>query len=270
MAAGRGLDHPFFAGRQRPDVIAHRGGDGQWPGETVYAYEQARRIGVDVIEMDVRLTQDGELVLMHNANLKETTGVDKEVRKTTAREVTALAATHGRPDAASLPPEKVKVPTLKEVLEQFSEMRINIEIKDRDFPDAAVEKFCGLIREHARPENVLVASLWHGVLAKVRRLLPEAAISASGVQMIEFRALNNLLHLKSNGVETDALQISSRYGPLTFITRDYIRRAHHVGLPVHGWTVNDPKEMSRLIGIGADGIITDYPSTLLELLGRPS
>ncbi|MCA1616963.1 MAG: glycerophosphodiester phosphodiesterase [Acidobacteria bacterium] len=269
MAAGRGFDHPFFAGGKHPDVIAHRGGNGQWPGETVYAFEQARRLKVDVIEMDVRRTGDGELVLMHNSNIKETTGVDKELSKLTAREVTALPATHGWPDAGDFPPEKVRVPTLKEVLERFSDLRMNVEIKERDLPDESVEKFCNLIKDHGLAEKVLIASLWHGVLSKVRKLLPKAATSASGVQMAEFRALNHLLHLKSNKVETNALQISSRYGPITFITGKYVERAHHAGLPVHGWTVNDPKEMGRLIEIGVDGIITDYPSTLLELLGRP-
>ena len=270
MATGRGFDHPFFAGRKQPDVIAHRGGNGQWPGETVYAYEQARRIKVDVIEMDVRRTADGELVLMHNSNLKETTGVDKRVSDATAREVTALAATHGWPNAGDFPPDKVRVPTLREILEQFSDLRMNIEIKERGFPDESVAKFCNLIKEHGLTEKVLIASLWHGVLSKVRRLLPQAATSASGVEMAEFRALNYLLHIKSNRVQTDALQISSRYGPVTFITRKYLERAHHAGLPVHGWTVNDPEEMSRLTGIGVDGIITDYPGKLLELLGRPS
>ncbi len=79
---GRGRFHPFFQNqRDGPQVIAHRGGAGEWPGETLYALERAVNAGVDILEVDIRYTADDDLVLMHNANVKDTTGVDKLVNK---------------------------------------------------------------------------------------------------------------------------------------------------------------------------------------------
>ena len=95
MPKPRGPKHPFFQTLGKPPrVIAHRGGACEWPGETIYAFEQAVKLGVDMLEMDIRNTSDDDLVLMHNANVKDTTGVDKDVKEMTSVAVQALDAAY--------------------------------------------------------------------------------------------------------------------------------------------------------------------------------
>ena len=261
----RGADHPFFdQGKRGTEVIAHRGGAGEWPGETIYAFEEAVKIGVDVLEMDIRYTSDDDLVLMHNPNLKATTDVDKRVEDLESRNIQQIDAAYWWRQGSAAPPPgaKLTVPRLEDVFRTFPGMRMNIEIKPHHFPIRLIKKFCGLLREYQMTDKVLVASGSHMNLHFFRKICPEVATSASVLEMAAFRVLKNLKY-KPNA---DALQISSRAGPFRFITQDYVEKVHSCGLKVHGWTVNRPEEMGRLISLGVDGIITDYPTTLLKLV----
>jgi len=261
----RGADHPFFGqGKRAIEVIAHRGGAGECPGETIFAFEEAVKIGVDILEMDIRYTADDDLVLMHNADLKATANVDERVKDLKSRDIQHIDAAYWwrRGSAAPPPGAKLTVPRLEDVFRAFPGVRMNIEIKPHYFPIRLIKKFCGLLREYQMTDKVLVASGWHMNLHFFRKVCPEVATSASGLEMAAFRVFKNLKYRPN----ADALQISSRAGPLRFITQDYVDKAHSRGLKVHGWTVNHPEEMGRLISLGVDGIITDYPTTLLKLI----
>jgi glycerophosphoryl diester phosphodiesterase len=261
----RGANHPFFdQGKRVTEVIAHRGGAGEWPGETIYAFEEAVKIGIDVLEMDIRYTSDDDLVLMHNPNLKATTNVDKRVEDMRSEDIQQLDAAYWWRQGNKKPPlgAKLTVPSLEDVFSKFPGMRMNIEIKPHYFPIRLIKKFCGLLGEHKMIDKVLVASGSHMNLHFFRCVCPEVATSASVLEMAAFRTLENLKYTPN----ADALQISSRAGPLHFITQKYVDKVHSRGLKVHGWTVNQPEEMGRLISLGVDGIITDYPTTLLKLL----
>lgn len=267
----KGRSRPFFQeSKLAPEVIAHRGGGGEWPGETIYAFEQAVQIGVDVLEMDIRYTADDRLVLMHNANLKETTGVDKAVKDLSYEEVKELdAAFWWRQAGKVFPPEadaKLKVPGLEDVFkaEALRGVRMNIEIKGFTFPEHLIKEFCRLLREYVVTDKVLVASAWTKHLRRFRRLCPEAATSASVLEMQAFRVLKSFRYRP----DADAMQTMSKLSHVERINREFLDRAREVNLPVHGWTVNKPEEMGRLISLGIDGIITDYPSALLRFLGR--
>lgn len=268
--AGKGRNHPFFGGdgsaANVPEVIAHRGGAGEFPGETIYAFEEADRMGVDILEMDIRYTSDGVPVLMHNSNVLETTGVDKHVKDFTSDQIRQLDAAYTWRRAGKVfpPGAKLGVPRLEDVLRSFPGRRMNIEIKPRRLPAGLIKKLCGLLADFEMTQKVLVASACPSNLFFFRRECPEAATSASVPEMLSFRALKSFGYRP----DCDALQISSKAGPIHFITRKYIDKAHGLGLKVHGWTVNEPEEMRRLISLKADGIITDYPTTLLKLLGR--
>ena len=263
----KGSDHPFFsAGTNIPEVIAHRGGAGEWPGETIYAFEEATKIGVDVLEMDIRYTSDGEPVLMHNRNVLDTTGIDKNVEEFTSDEIQRVNAAFWWKKAGKVfPPDaELEVPKLEKVLKRFGGHRMNIEIKPFMLPTTLIQKFGRLLRDFGMTDKVLVASGCHMNLSRFRREFPEVATSASVREMFSFRVL------KSVGYKPNcaALQLSSKAGPLHFITRKYVDKAHSLDLKVHGWTVNKPEEMGRLIDAGVDGIITDYPTTLLSILNR--
>lgn len=265
----RGGDHPFFVqGRNVPEVIAHRGGAGEWPGETIYAFEEAVKLGVDVLEMDIRYTSDDVLVLMHDESLLETTGVDKRVSDLTSEEVRGLDAAYRWRQAGKVfpPGARLGVPALEEVFQSFPGRRMNIEIKPHGFPLRLIKEFRRLLEKYEMTDKVLVASASDTNLLFFRRECPGVATSASVLEMATFRALKSFRYRP----DADAIQTTSKLGSVHFITRGYVEAVHKVGLKVHGWTVNEQEEMERLIPLGIDGIITDYPTTLLKLLGRLS
>ena len=264
MATKRGKDHPFFKKAENsPEVVAHRGGGGEWPEETIYAFRHAIDLGVDILEMDVQMTSDGELVLMHNEKVDETTngkGKVKNLRWEDLKELNA-AASWGTADEY----KNIRIPRLEDVFKEFPNARMNIEIKQNN--SEVVAKLGDLIMKSGMADQVLVASLWGHILRKFRKLYKEVAISASILQVAGFNSLGTIFD--GDGIPNmDAIQWKSRLiTPL--ITKKFVKRAHDSNLVLHGWTVNDPTEMDRLRELEVDGIITDFPTTLLKILGRP-
>jgi glycerophosphoryl diester phosphodiesterase len=264
MSMTTGANRPFFqSGKNSPEVIAHRGGGGEWPGETLYAFEKAIELGVDILEMDVHRTIDGALVLMHNDSVDETTDGRGRIRDLTLAEIKRLnAGFHWPPEIREL---NIRVPTLQEAFEAFPHQRMNIEIKQRE--PSIVTQFGELIQQHGMTDRVLVASFWDGVLDEFRAEFPEVATSASTPEAIKFYALDDILFAKYRP-DTDAIQADSKASFIHLITRHFVEKAHKLNLKVHAWTVNEPKEMQRMIEVGVDGIITDFPTRLLKILGR--
>jgi glycerophosphoryl diester phosphodiesterase len=269
----KGADHPFFTqAKNHPEVIAHRGGNGQWPGETLYAYEQAMKIGVDILEMDIHTTSDGEIVLMHNSTVNETTNGTGPINNFTLAKLRELNAGYRwSADGGNSFPYRdlaLTVPTLKEVFAAFPQMRMNIEIKQSQ--PSMIAPFCKMLREHKMTDKVLVASFWDGVLKEFRRQCPEVATSASTKELLTFIARNNSLTGGSYKPEADAIQVKEKVVNYPVVTKKFVDRVHarFNKLPVHAWTVNDLNGMNSMIASGVDGIITDYPGPLLALLGR--
>lgn len=259
----------FRAAQSRPEVIAHRGGQGQWPGETLFAFERAAALGVDVLEMDVHSTSDGQLVLMHNDTVDETTEGTGRINSMTLAELKRLdAGFRWTQDGQSFPFRGmgITVPTISEVFTAFPRARMNVEIKQKS--PSIVPQFCDLIRQHRMADKVLVASFWSDVLDEFRRACPEVATSASTPEALRFYALNVVLKGDKYRPNADALQVDSKAKVFPIITESFVSAAHRQGLPLHAWTVNEPEEMRRMISLGVDGIITDFPLRLLEILGR--
>ena len=173
-------EHPFFAHtEQRPLVIAHRGGRGLWPEETMYAFSQAVELGVDVLEMDVYSSSDGVLVLMHNETVNATTNGSGKVYQLTLEELKALdAGYYWTDDGGQSCPYRgqgIQVATLDEVFTAFPDMLFNIEIKQLKPPIA--QPLCTLIREHGLQDRVLVASFYPQVMQEFRQTCSEVVVS---------------------------------------------------------------------------------------------
>lgn len=271
MTTARGWNRPFFeVAENKPEVIAHRGGLGQWPEETLFAFEQALKIGVDVIEMDVHSTADGVLVLLHNDSVDETTDGQGLVNNFKLKELQKLDAGYRwTADAEKTFPFRghdIRVPTLEEIFLSFPHQRMNIEIK-QTAPDI-VEPFAAMIRKHNMQDKVLVASFSQQALTRFRRICPEVATSTSRIELIKFVLISKLLPGAAKAPTADAIQLRSRLSFLPIITKKIVRASHDRGLPIHAWTINDVEEMQRMIALGVDGIITDFPGTLLKELGR--
>lgn len=266
-------EHIYFrqdAGRTL--VIAHRGGAGLWPENTLYAFEHAAALGVDVIETDVRVTKDGELVVLHDEGVERTTDGTGRVGSLTLAELKRLdAAYRFTPDGGRSFPLRdsgISVPTLREVFAALPRMRFNIEPKQGVPPLAA--PLCRMIREQGMTDRVLIASFSGTTLGEFRRECPEIATSAATGEVASFLTLEETGLAASYSPVMQALQVPEHAGSLRVLTRDFVEAAHGRNLRVHAWTVNDEGNMRRLIELGVDGIMTDYPDRLLKVLGRAS
>lgn len=269
-AVRRGSEHPFFMQAAKPtEVIAHRGGAGQWPEETMYAFERAVGLGVDVLEMDVHSTRDCELVLMHDDSVDRTTdGGGRNIGSMTLAEVKELNAGYKwTADGGRTFPFRckgVQVPTLREVFQAFRGRRMNIEIKQSN--PALVARLCRMIREFEMTDKVLVASFDPEALRAFRAQCPEVATSTSKRELINFVFRRNPFAAAS-APEVDAVQIAEQF-LIGRLGDFYLNKAREHKLPLHAWTVNNAREMRRLLGLGLDGIITDYPEMLLQERAR--
>ena len=264
-------EHRYFQNDAgRPLVIAHRGGAGRWPENTLYAFERAGAMGVDVIETDVRATADGELVVIHDESVERTTDGAGPVASLTLAEVKRLdAAYRFSPDGGRSFPLRgrgVVVPTLREVFASLPLMRFNIEPKQAA-PSLAAP-LCRLIREHGMAERVLVGAFNGTTLAEFRRECPEVATSAATGEALSFFAMHEAGLAASYSPVMQALQVPERAGVLHVLTPDFVKAAHGRNLRVHAWTVNDESDMRRFVEMGVDGVMTDYPDRLLKVLGR--
>lgn len=253
-----------------PLVIAHQGGDGLWPSNTLYAFERALELGADVLELDVHRTRDGAFVVIHDATVDRTTDGEGAVRELTLAQVAALDAGYGwSPDGARYPYRGMglRVPTLREVFAAFPGVPVNVEIKPDD-PIVASE-LCALLRREGRTASVMVGSFHDRAMAVFRETCPEVATSAASDDVRGFFVLQTMLLPGLYTPRNEAFQVPVREGGLTIVTPRFVRSAHERNVDVHVWTIDDPSEMRRLLDLGVDGIITDRPDRLLRVLERP-
>jgi len=271
LLADTAAPHPFFTGiKSRPLVIAHRGGKGLWPENTVYAFQYASNMGVDVLEMDLHSTKDGALVMIHDKTVDRTTDGTGDVQSFTLSELKELdAAYHWSPDDGETFPYRgigIEVPTLDEVFAGFKGQHLNIEIKQAQ--PSITKPFCEMIRENQMEEKVLVASFDQETLHEFQGTCPEVATSLGKDDIYTFYIQNLLFMGNLFSPSGNAVQVPEYGGGIHVLTRRFISGAHSRGLEVHAWTINDTYTMQRLLALGVDGIITDYPNLMLALLGR--
>jgi glycerophosphoryl diester phosphodiesterase len=264
-------NHPFFSqNNNRVEVIAHRGGHGLWPENTIYGFKQAIELGVDILEMDVRSTKDSVLVICHDSGVDRTTNGKGQVRDFALKELKTLDAgyTWTNDDGKTHPyrDKNITIPTLAEVFTALPNTRMIIEIKQTE-PDITTA-FGHLIRQHNMTNNVLVASFDSSVLRTFRAQFPEIATSAGLSEGILFYALSRLGLSAAYCPNTQALQIPQKMGPFNTTHPVFLNAAQNHNLKIHYWTVNDPQTMQTLINLNIDGIITIYPDRLIQVLDQ--
>jgi glycerophosphoryl diester phosphodiesterase len=254
---------------RRPLVMAHRGGAGLWPENTAHAFRQAVALGVDVLEMDLHGTSDGALVVIHDATVDRTTNGAGRVSSLKLAELKRLDAGYRwTADGGRTFPFRGKgitVPTLREVLEEFPGARLNVDIKQAQ--PSLVKSFCGMLGERGAKERVTVASFHSSTLAEFRRECAGVKTSAS---MDEVFALASDLQsgrgILAGSAKTRLVQVPENAFGRGWLTAEIVGAAHRGGLELHVWTINDEEAMRRLIALGVDGIMTDYPDKLIALL----
>lgn len=262
-------NHPFFD-QEGVLVIAHRGGRGLWPENTLYAFENAVKLGVDVLEMDVHSTKDGVIVVMHDHTVDRTTNGAGPIQEYSFAELQALDAGYDwTDDEGSTYPyrnQSIVVPKLEDVFTAFPDVLMNIEIKQSQ--PSIVQPLYKMIRDHGMTERVLIASFKMDALHEFRIVAPEIATIAGED---EVRLLHGLSRVFLDGVyspEAEAIQMPEYQGDIHVLTPRFINALRGRNMDVHVWTVNDMDEMRRMLDLGVGGILTDYPDHLLTVLGR--
>ena len=269
--AKRAPDHPYYADNlPYPLVIAHQGGDGLWPGDTMFAFEHAAELGVDVLEMDLHITKEGVLVINHDETVDRTTDSTGEIEAMNLDEIKALDAGYDwSNDNGNTFPYRgmgITIPTLEEVFEAFPGYHMTIEIKTTERSMAM--PFCELIRAYDMQDKVLVASFLDERMEEFREVCPEVATSSARQETTIFVLLSKAFLGRLYSPSFNALQVPEESSGITVMTTQFVSAAHERNLRVEPWTIDDPEQMKQYIEWGVDGIITDRPDLMLEILDR--
>lgn len=256
----------FFS--PEPIIFAHRGDSARFPENTLPAFTSAVELGADVIETDVWRSKDGHFMVFHDETLERITEGAGSVRDHTLAELKCLDAAYNySPDGRGFPfrGKGIAIPTLEEALAAFPGQRFNVELKADDAQQA--DDYCSLIRRLNAGHRVLTASEHTGNLRAVRRLMPEMATSASHREVaVVFFLYKSGLFFAKKAFAPDALQIPEFYRCWHVAAPGLIRRVRKRGIRIHVWTVNREADMRRLLSAGADGIVTDDPRLLRNVI----
>jgi len=247
-----------------PLLVAHRGGSKLAPENTMAAFRRAVDWWrSDMLELDVRLTADGRVVVIHDETVDRTTdGVGPVVDYTldALRDLDAGYRFRDLDGGESFRGVGVEVPTLDELLETFPGMRLNVEAKEARVARPLVD----LIRRHGAEHRVLVAAEFERCRADVTDY--DGPWGASRSHVFGFWAMHRLPGGGPFTPDTDILQVPESWNGLRIVTPAFVRAAHARNLPVQVWTVDDPADMRRLFDMGVDGIQTDRPDLLAQVM----
>ena len=240
-------------------VIAHRGASGVAPENTLAAFRKAVELGAGFIETDLQLSRDARLVGLHDETLDRTTDGRGPVSAKTLEELRRMdAGSWFRPssnhETAHFAGEHI--PTIEEILAfgREHEIGLHLEIKPEG-PSGAEHAIVGALHACGEVARSVVISFDVSTLKRVRQLDP--------LVMTGFLYSDRPADAVTKAVNAGARQLLPR---VDRVTRELVGNAHAHDLKVVAWTANDPEEMQKLIAAGVDGIITDYPDRLVELL----
>lgn len=255
-----------------PLLIAHRGGSGLAPENTLAAFEAANRDwAADMIELDVQATADDMCVVIHDPTVERTTDGTGAVSELRFAELRTFDAGYRftRDGGKSFPfrGKGLRIPTLAEVLERLPTMPLTVEVKE----GAAQAPLFETIRQHDAVGRVIVA----GMHDADRTLFPGYAgpVSASAEQFAAFYRFHLVRLGRFRPPPSDVVQLPEMHEGRRIVTRRLVRDLAASDIPVHVWTVDEVEDMERLLDWGVRGIITDRPDRLARVLhertGRP-
>jgi len=229
-------------------VVAHRGASGYAPENTLAAFSKAINMGADYVELDVQLTLDEKVVVIHDPTLERTTNFIGKVSDFTLAELT-------KADAGSWFSESFRnerIPTLKQVLDVVKgHLQLNIEIKNIDNNFTIVNKVIDILNEK-KFQNVFISSFSRDVIELIKEIDP----SIQTGYLFEYKLLKHVF--EGNWEFLCASHL--------LVNREFFKKARDYGKRLFVWTVNKNHEMEKMIEVGVDGIITNYPDILKKML----
>ena len=286
LAAPAAAQNPWLGG---PVLnIAHQGGQDEFPSNTLFAFKRAMAAGADMLELDIGVTKDGQIIVMHDTTVDRVTNGKGIVSTKTLRQIRALDGSYdfkkggrypyrGIATGRKKPPRgfgrtDFRVPTLAEVMKAFPDTPINIEIKGRT-PEEAVEEYVtnaevlAAFLESSPRRDLVVVSFKQAAVDRFHELAPAIGVSP-GVEGLAGWAFNGVS--PGEGVQTFNPPMTYTFGETVIDTTDYIERAHREGYAWHSWfsgdDVDGPSGWAKLISLCADGIMTSRPVRLEAFL----
>jgi len=236
--------HPFLDWKG-PLPFAHRGGASDVPENTLMAFQYAVDLGYRYLETDVHVTSDGVLVAFHDDDLQRTCGIAGKISELPWSTV-----------SAALVEGKAPIPMLEDLLGTFPEARVNIDCKT----NAAVDALIASLRRTNSLDRVCVAAFSDVRLRRLRKAFGTALCSSLGPVELGLLRFGLLRHPPGQAAQVPVKEV------ITVVNRAFVERSHRLGLQVHVWTIDDAPEMERLLDLGVDGIMTDRPAILRQVL----
>lgn len=242
---------PAFFDHPGPLAFAHRGGPEGTVENSWAAFENAVRLGYRYIETDVRATSDGVPVAFHDPGLERLTGSTGPIGGTPSGRLGHVRLADGS-----------QVPKLEDLLAAWPELRWNVDVKSA----AAVGPVVEALRRTKATPRVLVTAFSARRVAQLRSALgPAVAVGASTLE-VAWLLLARYARLTPARAGCSAAQVPESFRGLRVVDAGFVEACHRVGVQVHVWTVNDPPDMARLLDLGVDGLMTDRPSALRDVL----
>ncbi|CAG0944938.1 glycerophosphoryl diester phosphodiesterase [Anaerolineae bacterium] len=249
-------------------IVAHRGGAALMPENTLAAFKNALKLGVDMVETDVHLSKDGEIIIMHDPNVATTTNGSGQISEMTLTELKKLnAATKNAKGGVT----QQEIPTLAQVLDTVkakSGIQIEIKLKAGGARYPGIEKkVIDQVNALGMADKVIIISFDFPTLKEVKAIDPHIQTGA----IVDARWFSTRTTLSPDQVVAEIIDTSGAdyFMPTsTTVTETLVRAVHARGLKIGTWTVNTAGEMSRLAGWGVDGITTNSPDVLKSVLGR--
>lgn len=279
---------------RKPLHFAHQGGAREAPSNTLYAFKTAIPKGADALEMDLHMTADGEIVVIHDPTVDRTTNGGGLVDAMTLEEIKQLDAAHWwvpgyvtRQDAPDedyvfrgvatgekpLPEgfeaNDFTIPTLREVLEAFPQVFINMEIKQTAPATKPYEdKVARILRDFGRGDDVIVAAFNDSALETFRTMAPEITTSAATGEALALWQWMKGEVPELPPIPYQALQLPPVWGEIKVLDDSLVEAAAKLDLALHVWTIDEEDDMEEYLSLGVHGLMTDRPSALQKVLAR--
>jgi len=252
-----------------PLNIAHRGASGDYPENTLKAFSRAVEKGAHILELDIWLTEDFHPAVIHDRTVDRTTDGQGFVSSFTREEIQKLDAGYRFSTSEGDYPFRgkgLKIPMLDEVLEQFPDTPVMIEIKR---PGIASAEIVARVIEEADAENrVFVGTMNSHTIEQFRRIMPEVPTAASWKEIRRFFYAAHVGLAWLMNWQFEGLFVPPQLNRFPILTAPFLAGARAGGYPIFLWTINEPDRMERFLEAGVHGIITDFPGILSNILNE--
>ncbi|MEG1285065.1 MAG: glycerophosphodiester phosphodiesterase [Romboutsia sp.] len=239
-------------------IFAHRGASGDYPENTILAFKKALEIGVDGIELDVHKSKDGQLIVIHDEDVKRTFKGKGLIKDYTLEELKELKCKKFK----FINDNECRICILRDVIELIKDEDIvlNIEAKTDEIHYNLEEDVLKLINEYGVKDKILISSFYHQTIKNFKELNNSLKYGALYGYKKDYDPEQNIVeHAEKIGVYSINISIN-------LVTKEIVQLAHNNGLKVFVYTVNSPMIMRKMIDCNVDGVFTDFPKLMKEVL----